>query len=142
MKKNSEFKLAIPTDAISMDIETSILLGLEWGIQYYELKRLFNKRLPSFIKSDIEYIKKSVKKNNVKICSLSPGILKGNVDSEITQNEIDNFDKLINFAEEFETDKIVVFDDGKIVEVGDHKSLLKKKGKYAELWKYQTKGYL
>jgi len=109
MKKNSEFKLAIPTDAISMDIETSILLGLEWGIQYYELKRLFNKRLPSFIKSDIEYIKKSVKKNNVKICSLSPGILKGNVDSEITQNEIDNFDKLINFAEEFETDKIVVF---------------------------------
>ncbi len=40
------------------------------------------------------------------------------------------------------SDKIVVFDDGKIVEVGDHKSLLKKKGKYAELWKYQTKGYL
>tara|TARA_B100002019_G_scaffold61903_1_gene53042 strand:- start:70 stop:1839 length:1770 start_codon:yes stop_codon:yes gene_type:complete len=40
------------------------------------------------------------------------------------------------------SDKIVVFDEGKIVEVGDHKSLLKKKGKYAELWKYQTKGYL
>jgi len=39
------------------------------------------------------------------------------------------------------SDKIVVFDEGKIVEVGDHKSLLKKKGKYAELWKYQTKGY-
>ena len=40
------------------------------------------------------------------------------------------------------SDKIVVFDKGKIVEVGDHKSLLKKKGKYAELWKHQTKGYL
>ena len=40
------------------------------------------------------------------------------------------------------SDKIVVFHEGKIVEVGDHKSLLKKKGKYAELWKYQTKGYL
>tara|TARA_B100001287_G_scaffold151812_1_gene127757 strand:- start:200 stop:1951 length:1752 start_codon:yes stop_codon:yes gene_type:complete len=39
------------------------------------------------------------------------------------------------------SDKIVVFDKGKIVEVGDHKSLLKKKGKYAELWKHQTKGY-
>ena len=39
------------------------------------------------------------------------------------------------------SDKIVVFDEGKIVEVGDHKSLLKKKGKYYELWKYQTRGY-
>ncbi len=109
MQKSNQLKIAIPTDAISMDIETSILLGLDWGIQFYELKRLFNKRLPSFSKSDVDYIKKSVKKNDVKICSLSPGILKGNVDSQSTLDEIANFDKLINFAEEFETDKIVVF---------------------------------
>jgi len=57
MTNKNNFKLAIPTDAISMDIETSFLIGLDWGINSFELKRLFNKRLSSFEKSDIEYIK-------------------------------------------------------------------------------------
>ena len=109
MKSDFELKLALPTDAISMDIETSFLIGLDWGINVYELKRLFNKRLPSFNQSDVEYIKKSVKKNNVKICSLSPGFFKDKIASELTKNEISNFDKLLDFADEFETNKIVVF---------------------------------
>ena len=110
MKSDFELKLALPTDAISMDIETSFLIGLDWGINVYELKRLFNKRLPSFNQSDVEYIKKSVKKNNVKICSLSPGFFKDKIASELTKNEISNFDKLLDFADEFETNKIVVLD--------------------------------
>ncbi len=109
MEKNTQLKLAIPTDAISMDIETSFLLGLDWGIQHYELKRLFNKRLPSFDQSDIEYIKNSIKKNKTAICSLSPGLFKGKLNSESTKFEIDNFHKILNFAEEFETNKIIVF---------------------------------
>jgi len=39
-------------------------------------------------------------------------------------------------------DKIIVFDEGKIVEVGTHTELLKKKGKYSELWKYQSQGFI
>ena len=109
MTNKNNFKLAIPTDAISMDIETSFLVGLDWGINSYELKRLFNKRLPSFEKSDIEYIKNSVKKNNTKICSLSPGIFKGKIDSSLTETEINNFDKILDYTEEFNTDKIIVF---------------------------------
>lgn len=38
-------------------------------------------------------------------------------------------------------DKIVVIDKGKIVEVGNHEELLKKKGKYAKLFKLQAEGY-
>jgi len=38
-------------------------------------------------------------------------------------------------------DRIIVLDKGKIVEKGSHKALLRKNGKYAELWKHQT-GYL
>ena len=109
MTKNDQLKLAIPTDSISMDIETSFLVGLDWGINFYELKRLFNKRLPSFEKSDIEYIKNSLKKNNTSICSLSPGLFKGKIDSDLTHTEINNFDKIINFTEEFQTNKIIVF---------------------------------
>ncbi len=36
-------------------------------------------------------------------------------------------------------DKIIVLDEGKIVEVGTHDSLLEKNERYAALWKYQKK---
>ena len=38
-------------------------------------------------------------------------------------------------------DKIYVLDDGQITEGGTHKELLKLKGKYAEAFKIQAKGY-
>ena len=39
-------------------------------------------------------------------------------------------------------DRIVVFDEGKIVEEGSHKQLLSQKGIYAKLWAHQSGGFL
>ncbi len=39
-------------------------------------------------------------------------------------------------------DRIIVLDDGKIVEQGSHKKLLDQKGIYAKLWKHQSGGFL
>lgn len=39
-------------------------------------------------------------------------------------------------------DKIAVFDHGHIVEYGTHDELMKKKGKYAELFKMQAQFYI
>lgn len=39
-------------------------------------------------------------------------------------------------------DRIIVLDEGKIVEEGTHKELLEKNGSYAELWNHQTGGFL
>lgn len=39
-------------------------------------------------------------------------------------------------------DRIVVMDNGKIIEEGSHAELLKKKGKYAELWAHQSGGFI
>jgi ATP-binding cassette subfamily B multidrug efflux pump len=39
-------------------------------------------------------------------------------------------------------DRIIVLDKGKIVEEGTHKQLLRKRGKYAVLWKYQSEGFI
>lgn len=39
-------------------------------------------------------------------------------------------------------DRIIVLDNGSIVEDGNHAQLLKKKGAYASLWQHQTGGFL
>lgn len=39
-------------------------------------------------------------------------------------------------------DRIIVLDDGKIVEDGSHQQLLKKKGAYAKLWSHQSGGFI
>lgn len=39
-------------------------------------------------------------------------------------------------------DRIIVLDNGKIIEQGSHQELLKKNGKYAELWAHQSGGFI
>ncbi|HSX43170.1 MAG TPA: ABC transporter ATP-binding protein, partial [Candidatus Saccharimonadales bacterium] len=39
-------------------------------------------------------------------------------------------------------DRIIVLDDGKIVEQGSHDTLLQKNGQYARLWKHQSGGFI
>lgn len=39
-------------------------------------------------------------------------------------------------------DRIIVLDEGEIVEEGTHKELLEKQGVYANLWNHQTRGFL
>ena len=34
---------------------------------------------------------------------------KGKIDSSLTETEINNFDKILDYTEEFNTDKIIVF---------------------------------
>jgi ATP-binding cassette subfamily B multidrug efflux pump len=39
-------------------------------------------------------------------------------------------------------DKLIVLDEGKIMEVGSHEQLLKQGGLYATLWAHQSGGFL
>ena len=39
-------------------------------------------------------------------------------------------------------DRVIVLDEGKVLEEGTHNQLLRKKGKYAELWSHQVGGFL
>lgn len=39
-------------------------------------------------------------------------------------------------------DRIIVLDEGKIIEEGSHKDLIRKGGKYADLWKHQSGGFI
>ena len=39
-------------------------------------------------------------------------------------------------------DRIIVVDNGRIIEEGSHKQLLAKNGTYASLWKHQSGGFI
>ena len=39
-------------------------------------------------------------------------------------------------------DRLIVMDNGEIIEEGNHKSLLKKKGLYYQLWQHQSGGFI
>ncbi len=39
-------------------------------------------------------------------------------------------------------DRVIVLDEGKVLETGSHHQLIRKKGKYAELWSHQVGGFL
>ena len=39
-------------------------------------------------------------------------------------------------------DRVLVFDKGKVVEEGNHDSLLRQKGLYAQMWNMQVGGFL
>lgn len=71
----------------------------------------------------------------------------------VTENEIQKaLDKLLEgrtsiiIAHRLSTimkaDRIIVMKEGKIIEQGSHKELLKKKGEYNKLWNMQSGGYL
>ena len=39
-------------------------------------------------------------------------------------------------------DRLLVLDNGKIIEEGTHAQLIRKKGLYAKLWKKQSEGFI
>jgi len=39
-------------------------------------------------------------------------------------------------------DRLIVIDEGKVVEVGDHQTLLAKGGLYKTFWEHQSGGFL
>jgi len=74
------------------------------------------------------------------------------LDSEVEAAIQENLDKLmkdktvIAIAHRLSTiaamDRLIVMDQGEIVEQGSHQELLAKNGVYAQLWTHQTGGFI
>ena len=103
-------KISINTDAISQDIETAVLLGVEWGIEYFELKRLYGRRIPDINCDEVRLVQKVLHENEVKLSSLAPGLFRIPLDKELISHEAGTrFDQVVSLANILKTPAIVIF---------------------------------
>ena len=103
-------KISINTDAISQDFETAVLLGVEWGIEYFELKRLYGRRIPDINGDEVRLVERVLVENEVRLSSLAPGLFKIPLDKELISNEVGvKFDQTVALANRLKTTAIVIF---------------------------------
>ena len=69
-------EIAIVTDEISGDPQTSIELGLEWGVSVYELRGFGTQRVPLFTQFQKSRIEELLDQYSVRIVAISPGLFK------------------------------------------------------------------
>jgi len=69
-------EIAIVTDEISDDPQTSIELGLEWGVTAYELRGYGAERVPLFTPFQKHRIEELLDQFDVRVVAISPGLFK------------------------------------------------------------------
>lgn len=102
-------KLAIASDEISFDFETAVSLGLEWGVDCFELKRLSRNRIPDVDESDLKVVEDVLKSTGATLTSLAPGLFKDPLSAESIEREMKRLDRTIELAHRFGVDRIIVF---------------------------------
>lgn len=103
-------KISINTDAISQDFETAVLLGLEWGVEYFELKRMYGKRIPDITDDEARLVRSVLSANAAMLSSLAPGLFKIPLDKDLIALEVGpRFDQTIALAERLDTRAVVIF---------------------------------
>lgn len=69
-------EIAIVTDEISDDPQTAIELGLEWGVNAFELRGFGDRRVPLFTPFQKSRIEELIDQLKVRIIAISPGLFK------------------------------------------------------------------
>src|SRR5690242_17384610 len=67
---------AIVTDELSGDPETAFELGLEWGVSHFELRGVFDARVPRLLPHLRRRLVRAVRDFGVTVTALSPGLFK------------------------------------------------------------------
>lgn len=103
-------KLAVNSDAISQDFETAVLLGLEWGVEYFELKRMYGRRVPDITDDEVRLVQNVLRANGVALSSIAPGLFKIPLERELISQETGKrFDMTAALADRLDTRSVVIF---------------------------------
>lgn len=69
-------EIAIVTDEVSADPETAIELGVQWGVNTFELRGFGSERVPLFTPFQQQRIEELLDEHDVRIVAISPGLFK------------------------------------------------------------------
>ena len=69
-------KISIVTDELSADPETAFELGLEWGVSHFELRGVYDQRVPRLAGHVRQRLIRAIRSLGVTITAISPGLFK------------------------------------------------------------------
>jgi sugar phosphate isomerase/epimerase len=69
-------KISLVTDEVSADLETAIELGLEWGVDAFELRGIGSQRVPCFSDYQKQRVLELREAYGIHIAAISPGLFK------------------------------------------------------------------
>ena len=69
-------KISLVTDEVSSDLETAIELGLEWGVEAFELRGIGDQRVPRFSDYQKQRVLELKQAYGIRIVAISPGLFK------------------------------------------------------------------
>ena len=103
-------KLAIVSDEISRDVNTAVELGLSWGIRAYEIRNLYNGRVPNVEELDIERVLALKEQHGLTITGISPGLFKIAADDpQVATRLAEDLPRACDLAHRLGTDAVVDF---------------------------------
>jgi len=103
-------KLSIISDELSTDFQSAVEIGYEWGLVNYEIREVWLNRIPHLPRKGVDIIKQVIKRYQVNITTLSPGVFKVPLNSE--EMEIHRkklLGETFKLAREFNIDRVIIF---------------------------------
>lgn len=103
-------RLAIVTDEILPDPERAIALGLTWRIRDFELRRVWDRRVPDLTASQIAHLRSLRDARDIRYTALSPGVFKQPLEHPRTEQDIvERLPRTLDLARTLGVSKIIVF---------------------------------
>ncbi len=101
--------LGIVTDELSLNLPFALGAAAALGLKRLELRTTMSGRVPFFSDEEKELLEDMIDDYDFKITAISPGTFKCKLRSPRFKEQLINFEKALDFAEEFEIPKVIVF---------------------------------
>lgn len=101
--------LGIVTDEIAANLPFALGAAAALGLKRIEVRATASGRVPFISDDDRELLEDMVDDYEFKITAISPGTFKCKLRSPQFKDQLNNFEKALDFAEEFEIPKIIIF---------------------------------
>lgn len=101
--------LGIVTDELSLNLSFALGAAAALGLKRIELRGTSTGRVPFISDEEKELLEDLIDDYDFKITAVSPGTFKCKLRSPQFKDQLKNFEKALDFAEEFEVPKIIIF---------------------------------